>query len=309
MFHDKRFVRYNTYMPPEFPNINDKDTPKPLQTGDAVSSGKLKTIRTYASDMADVVKEKQGSVVKIVMAEEDKRRKIVENVTPTSRKNIFFIAGSMLAIALTLLVIVFAISRSNKPIDTANVPTVTQTAKIIPYESDLTLDTTGVRLVLASEIEKSLAGSYALGSITSLNLTNGGSPTFNTNDFVNLMRIRLSAPFLRSLSDDYMLGIHTFNGNELFLILESNSYDATFTGMLSWEQTMLVDLYDIFDITSTTMSLNNATFQDILIENIDTRAVLDESGEIVLMYSIVNEHTIIITKSQETFKEILNRLP
>lgn len=296
-------------MPPEFPNINDKDTPKPLQTGDAVSSGKLKTIRTYASDMADVVKEKQGSVVKIVMAEEDKRRKIVENVTPTSRKNIFFIAGSMLAIALTLLVIVFAISRSNKPIDTANVPTVTQTAKIIPYESDLTLDTTGVRLVLASEIEKSLAGSYALGSITSLNLTNGGSPTFNTNDFVNLMRIRLSAPFLRSLSDDYMLGIHTFNGNELFLILESNSYDATFTGMLSWEQTMLVDLYDIFDITSTTMSLNNATFQDILIENIDTRAVLDESGEIVLMYSIVNEHTIIITKSQETFKEILNRLP
>lgn len=309
MFHDKRFVRYNTYMPPEFPNINDKDMPKPLQTGDAVSSGKLKTIRTYASDMADVVKEKQGSVVKIVMAEEDKRRKVVENIKPTSRKNIFFIAGSMLAIALTLLVIVFAISRSNKPIEVTDTPITTQTSKIIPYESDLTLNTTGVRLVLASEIEKSLAGSYTLGSITSINLTDDSGIFLKTNDFINLMRIRLSSPFLRSLSDDYMIGIHTFNGNELFLILESNSYDATFAGMLSWEQTMLVDLYDIFDITSTTLSLNNATFQDILIDNIDTRAVLDESGEIVLMYSIVNEHTIIITKSEETFKEIRGRLP
>ena len=298
-------------MLPEFQNTNDNNMPKPLQTGEAVSSGKLKTIRTYASDMADVVKEKQGSVVKIVMAEEDKRRRVVENTTPTSKKNIFFIAGGMLAIALTLLVIVFAISRSNKPIETDSTPTVTQTPKVIEYENDITLDTTGVRLILASEIEKALGGSYALGSITSINLTNSsnGNAIFKTTDFINILRIRLSAPFLRSLSDDYMLGIHTFNGNELFLILESNSYDATFAGMLSWEQTMLVDLYDIFDITSTTTSLNNVTFQDILIENIDTRAVLDENGEIILMYSIVNEHTIVIAKSKETFIEILGRLP
>ncbi len=296
-------------MPPEFgKDINNPDMPKPLATGNAVSSGKLKTIRTYASDMADVVRDKQGSVVKIVMAEEDKRRRIVENVTPTSKKNIFFIAGSMLAIALTLLVIVFAISRSNRPVEIQDTPTVTQATKAIPYDTVVTIDTSGVRLVLASEVEKALAGSYTLGSITSITPTSSGVP-LQTIDLINLMRIRLSAPFLRSLSNDFMLGIHTFNGNELFLILESNSYDATFAGMLAWEQTLLVDLYDVFDITSTSTSLNDQIFVDILVENLDSRAVLDENGEIVLMYSIINENTVIITKSKDTFKEVVGRLP
>ncbi len=262
-------------MPPEFgKDINNPDMPKPLATGNAVSSGKLKTIRTYASDMADVVRDKQGSVVKIVMAEEDKRRRIVENVTPTSKKNIFFIAGSMLAIALTLLVIVFAISRSNRPVEIQDTPTVTQSTEAIPYDTVVTIDTSGVRLVLASEVEKALAGSYTLGSITSITPTSSGVP-LQTIDLINLMRIRLSAPFLRSLSNDFMLGIHTFNGNELFLILESNSYDATFAGMLAWEQTLLVDLYDVFDITSTSTSLNDQIFVDILVENLDARAVLE----------------------------------
>ncbi len=301
-------------MPPEFGRNNEPIMPKPLATGDAVSSGKLRTIRTYASDMAQAVQEKQGSVVRIVMAEEDKRRREVANVAPTSKRNIIFIAGGMMIIALALAVIVFALTRSKRPAKITETPVAQTIARVIPYDNTVQIDTTGVRLILGNKLEETLVGSYELGSITALSLTDSTKSTqeLSITDFINILRLRLPSPFTRSLLPEYMLGIHTFDGNELFLLLKSSSYDATFAGMLAWEKTMTIDLRDIFNIPPSTSAgaiISEKKFEDVVIENKDARAILDETGEIILMYSIPNENTVIITKSKDTFKEILNRLP
>ena len=57
-------------------------------------------IRTYASDLAEVMRTKQGSVVKIALAEQARRDIDEANASPTSKKNIFLALGALILIAI-----------------------------------------------------------------------------------------------------------------------------------------------------------------------------------------------------------------
>ena len=48
-------------------------------------------------------------------------------------------------------------------------------------------------------------------------------------------------------------------------------------------------------------------FQDVVIKNKDTRVIKDNDGEIIFLYSVIDKSTVVLTTSQDTFKEIMNR--
>ena len=49
-------------------------------------------------------------------------------------------------------------------------------------------------------------------------------------------------------------------------------------------------------------------FKDIVIQNIDARAVLDEKGEVIFVYAFSDKNTIVIATNKIVLQEIFNRL-
>src|SRR6185436_937701 len=59
-------------------------------------------LETYASDLAKAMRDSQGSVVKIAIAEQTRKEKIREDASPASKKNHFFIIGTVILLVLAL---------------------------------------------------------------------------------------------------------------------------------------------------------------------------------------------------------------
>ena len=111
---------------------------------------------------------------------------------------------------------------------------------------------------------------------------------------------------LRALSDIFMFGFHEANGNQPYLILKTTDFKQSFSGMLAWEPYMRQDLSPLFLTGTATTSVEG--FRDRIIRNKDTRLLLAPDGSIALLYSLIDQETILITSNEQTFAEILNRL-
>jgi hypothetical protein len=102
--------------------------------------------------------------------------------------------------------------------------------------------------------------------------------------------------------------------------------------MLSWETTLWQDFKNLFGLSqtsantliSTTSSMVSTSsadntgqsalgmevgkFQDAEFDNEDCRVIKDASGNIIFLYSIIDQNTIVITTSPATLNEIVSRI-
>ena len=113
---------------------------------------------------------------------------------------------------------------------------------------------------------------------------------------------------LRSLRPDFMLGTHSFNKNQPFLVLKTDYYDNAFAGMLEWEGHLTEDLLTLFGQENRVQELSQRKWGDMVIKNKDTRVLLDFDGNIALVYAFKDQRTLIITTSEDTLLEVSRRL-
>ena len=127
-----------------------------------------------------------------------------------------------------------------------------------------------------------------------------------TEKLFSVLGTRIPSVLLRSLGPKFMLGVHVFNGNSSFLILKTDFYENAFLGLLKWENDMPGDLLPALGVklTNENKYLLDIGFRDITIKNIDSRAILDQSGKAILIYAIPNKDTIVITTGEDTLNEI-----
>jgi hypothetical protein len=133
-----------------------------------------------------------------------------------------------------------------------------------------------------------------------------------------------------------------------FIILTDNFFQNAYAGMIAWENTMPDDLANVFGYADTTtlpisfastsptstsalpnFASSTATssipsfvytppissyfniqgsFRDGVIENKDVRAFTEPDGTILVLYSFVDNNTIVITTDENALVEIINRL-
>lgn len=119
----------------------------------------------------------------------------------------------------------------------------------------------------------------------------------------------------------YLLGIHVFDGNEPFLVLKVDSYEQAFSGMLEWERTMPQELSPAFIgtprprtqtelagiSTSTTQAVLPTQFKDMIIANHDARALINDQGDVLLLWALIDRTTLVITTNENTLAEIISR--
>ncbi len=287
-----------------------KPDEKPGSTG---FSSNLKTLRTYAGDMATALNEQQGSVIKIAMAEHSKKEREIDRISPASKKNLTLLIVSFVAVVLAVGAIFYVtkikkdtvVAVDKKP--TINSLVLSETSESIATEDILT----GKELSDTIAVLVARERPVGVSNIILTTPTETGSRLLMVEEFLNKLETDRGGALTRSLLPEYMIGIHTIDtAHNPFIFLKTTSYEIALAGMLDWENKLFDNFYGIFGVapTSDNKYLFEKKFEDIIVENRDGRILRDSTGAPVLIYIFLSTDTMLLTNSYDTIKEVISRL-
>ncbi len=181
----------------------------------------------------------------------------------------------------------------------------TETQKTIALSPDRAVflaDLTSLKNTTALSAEGFLHLSPVVGNTTSTRPATAGEITA-------ILDIKAPSAFVRTLQDSLMLGAY---GTERapFIILHVSNFETAFAGMLAWEQYLSIDLAPFFgepvrrtyDSTARTLDqTRTAYFTDKTIQNTDIRILNDEQGLPRIIYGFIDQKTLVITTTENTF--------
>lgn len=279
-----------------------------------------KVLHTYTSDMADAVRDNEMSVIKIALAEKDKREQeeIYKNEDGTKASKTIFIVGGIILIGVAFLISYFVIQK-NTEVNTPQQAT-KEIESLINYNDKVFIDTRNVvsQSDFSDAVKKNIGDPIKNRLIKSIFLTkevSGKAELVPINDLFSWVGASAPSVLKRSLSETYMMGMHGATEGEglkqhLFLMLQTTNYNQTYASMLVWEKTMLNDLFPIFniDVSGDRNDLLEKQWSDIILNNKDARVLRDNLDKDLLYYVFINKNTFIITDNQETIKEVSARL-
>ena len=290
-------------MPKVDPTLNPNYTPQTAQ------------MRTFSTDLAEELRKHQGSAMKIAVMENEKRFRAQEALTNAPKKNrmlgIYGIIIVLVAISLAVGAYLY-IKKINMP----PVIQINQTPASIIHSENLkvlnvsNMKTPDVDAAVADFVKKSTTQT---GMIDNVYITQGptGSETRLTSSmFLSAIGAHITTDFSNTLTQEYMVGVYAYNQPNLFIVLRGTQHDSMLAGMLQWEPYFFGDVAPLFgiDTTGDNAYLLDAPVTETLIENHDTRAVLDKNNKPVLYYSFLDDNTVIITNDSNTLNEAVRRI-
>ncbi|MFA6251233.1 MAG: hypothetical protein WC603_01240 [Candidatus Paceibacterota bacterium] len=280
----------------------------------------IKVLRTYSSDMADAIRTNEVSVIKIALAEKEKkeREEMNQKAEGTNTSKTLLVIGGIILIAVAIIGSYFLLQKKKEK--EIPEPIISNIDTFISYDSNLYIDVTNV--INSSELSEILKKEQTANSglIKALFLTKkitDKSELLTSRNFLSLIGATAPGALVRSLSDKYLLGKYAdknipglSNETALFLIFQTTDYNQAYASMLEWEKTMLKDLFILFDIkiTDTSEAVFDKPWQDIIINNRDARVLYGENDSALLYYVFVNKNNFIITNNIRAVKEIIARL-
>lgn len=312
--------------------IDDSLKKLEMQQAAGLTATKKPIIRTYKSDMQETIESGHLSSINIAVSqsnrmakdmqtgvEEEKKFKINKNILIIS---IVLIIGGSIAVAVPY----FLVHKDSEVVPVQN--NLTGSALIAAdIEEKINVQDLNLDRVTTTLEERVQQSNTKLGQIKDIYLTQGSSvneKNITAQQFLTLIKAHVPDNITRTLKSDYMFGMHNFNGNQKFLILKVGDYASTFSGMLSWENNLWQDFKVLFALQNDSTVNDSASstdagtinpfvieikkFQDATFSNKDVREVKDSSGNIIFLYSIVDDTTVVITTSTDTLKEIVARI-
>jgi len=294
--------------------------PKKPKLRDKLAS-KSAMLHTYRQDVEGLVRKRKVSLVNIMSMQMDKtgRQKVKKEKKKNNTAKFMLIASMLMLILGTIAIFVaydaYQTQLQKKTQDKQNVLT-DDTMIFVEHRARLNVTDRLPRETL-SELARMLRGSQAtLGSVTQIilewsswNDAIGGKTTFTIDQSQLLQILGLSLPesFIRLLGapNEYMIGMHMSNRNSPFIILTTRSYEHAFAGMLEWEGDAETQLSPLFNTGGNGSS--KRTVEDIIVQNIDARAVRDEARNLKLLYAFLDHKTLLITNNIHTLTEVARR--
>ena len=281
------------------------------------SDSNIKTIHTYTSDMADAIRENETSVIKIALAEKEKREReeIYKQAAGTKTSKFFLFLGGTILILGAIAGSYFLYKKSSTA-PTSSGPVMKDVERFISYDDKSYVDVTENKNQndLFNSLKGDLEKGGKEGSIKEIFLTqkvNNINQLLSLDGLMSLANIGAPAPLVRTLDEEYMVGTYTkAEKPHLFLIFKIKDYNQSYAAMLEWEKTMLRDMFVLFniDVSADSETLFEKPWRDIIINNKDARILYDKEGKEMLYYIFPNKTTFIITDNQDAIKEISLRL-
>lgn len=296
----------------------------PLNRG----NGTIPTFRTFETDTIDTIKNNNESLASITLAEHLRRTSEPETeATNTS-------GGVKLLIALISIILLGAgMAAIWLVFFTKNPEPVIQPVQIIQKEivptdasSTIRIDTI-TRDNIINAIQEKIAEPVNQTGLVDVKIYSGDKQ-IATDQFLKVLSTDIPPALVRALNPAFAFGLYkTAEETSLpYLVFKVNSYENAFSSMLSWEHTMLDDMRPVLSaITPTVITTASSTasttpakvptlpnysaitFTDGYIKNRDVRAAY-QNRKPLLMYSFVDENTLVITADEQTLQELIARL-
>ncbi|ETB64066.1 TPA: hypothetical protein DIC38_00895 [Candidatus Nomurabacteria bacterium] len=291
-----------------------------MQEENTVKKNIEKIIRTYTSDMARVMKEKETSVIKIAVAQKEKEGagiiKIGKNTIDKKNKDsskILFVIGGVILIIIAVFGFYY-LKEKKLEIDNPIIENTDPETKI-SYDvksyltiSNITTISDIVNFITTEKTKTEKERSIKSIFINRITEESGELSNIKTLDFLSIIKTSAPSPLLRSLSDNFMTGIfYKTNSQHLFIILETTNYNQAYASMLSWEKTLLDDMINLFNIKIENKKILENKWKDVIINNKDVRIIHGEDGQGILYYLFLDKTTLLITDDVDTIKEIITR--
>lgn len=293
-----------------------------MQEGEINKTEELKTLRTYTSDMAEAVRTNEASVIKIALAEKEKREQeaVFEKAKGTKISRTLFVIGGIILIALAIIGSLYLLWKKKQ--NEVQVVVQEKTETFILYNDEIKIDATQATnaIDLAGLINKeSLSKVGSVNAIFLEKKINDSNVLLTAKEFLSLIGSTAPGALIRSFADNYLLGKYSYqNGTETktstFLIFETTNYSQSYASMLSWEKTIFRDLYTTFDIKvpesteGQTETIFDRPWKDMIINNRDARVLYGDTGEGVLFYTFINKDKLVITNDIQTLKKLISEL-
>ncbi len=332
-----------------------------------IDNPNVKRLRTYESDVAEVMSQKQASIATMAMAE--RRAKTgTESISNAPEEKSSSNVGKKILITLISIILLgggamgayYLYTQSPlAPIQTDTTPTATYKS-IINSDTQSSITTNGLGSTkIIDLINKEMDKPQNPNSIREIVFVEKGDTAVTRtplNDMLKVMGINIPDILDRSLSQTWMFGVYTGNAGEksVFVVTTTEFFQNTFAGMLQWERIMADDLkkYLYTDsvhgvantsiiIATTTPSTPASTsprssttastttnpqasttpndsvqpyftirgrFVDKIIGNRDVREFVTDNGQILFLYSFIDNKRLVITNSVNALDAIISRL-
>ncbi len=278
-----------------------------------------KVLRTFSSDMAEAVRENEMSVIKIALAEKERREQeeLYKKAKGTKFSRFLFLFLGLLIIAGSSFGVYYFIKNTkDKKVEIGNSEKIS-IKTFLNYDNAHFIDRSKIfdSFSLASAInERSKGDTNGVNAIflTKINSQNQ-TETIDKDDFLSLIQGTTPESLKRSMDKDFLLGkiVNKEKAeNSYFLIFKINNYGQAYSTMLDWEQTLLKDLFIVFNINipESDQSFFEKQWTDMIINNKDVRILTGQDGEGLLFYSFVNKKTLVITTNKEALNEIMYQI-
>ncbi len=279
-------------------------------------------VETYKTDIVEAIKREKMSAVKIAASQTSwaRQKKTLEPVAKGNERGLWrnplMAAGSILLfLGGIALIAYFAISRLTAPASPVLHNIAQSPIEAMTFDSEKVFVVPADRTLFARVLTaERTTGSLPLSTVNRYILatsTAAGQAPISKDELLLLLAPNADPSLIRAFNEPYAFGFHMLTNKEPFLILSVNSYDYAYAGMLAWESTMADDLAGIFYTAEPAAAGGPPparTFSDAVIANKDVRVLHGNDGATELMYSFPDQHTLIITTDETTFKNLLNRL-
>ncbi|MDO8483230.1 MAG: hypothetical protein Q7S86_05440 [bacterium] len=287
----------------------------------AAANAAPKPLRTYQSDVEAMLKQGEGSLAKIAIAENDRRIRsglsTEEPEKPERTKLVLGISLGLIILGAGTLGFLYLFRNTEQ----GPVPLTEETPTIIVTDIEKDFDIKGLSRdrLLETLGNEQRGNESALSSVVGFRLMEGTGKdvqTVTTSAFLKKLQAQAPDSLVRSFTPNFLFGLHILNVNHPFLIFKTGYYQNVYAGMLTWEKTIIDDLGPIFinpepataAETSDQILDRNKNFEDIVVKNRDTRALRNQDGKIIFLYSFPDKNTLVITTNADTLEKISARL-
>lgn len=296
-----------------------EDITKDLEQKETEKKDGVPSIRTYKNDVSSYIKKEGKTLSDIAIAEQNRKNRNLNNleisdqIQRSSTKKIilaviFLVLGSLTVFLFFFIKNKYQNNNSNNQ----------QTNQIEADIFDSSLESKNLQLdnlqteYVFDKIDTKLKESEEIHYIK---ITNNGK-LITGRTLLESLNIYVPSELARSLKNDFAIG--SMGGNARFIILKISYYANAFSGMLKWEKNIYKDLKNIlglknesFEVTGTTTSsynLKTSMFYDGIISNRDSRILRDGQDKTLLVYSFIDDETLVITSNENLLKVITQKL-